>query len=192
MKRRNWTFEEIEFLKENIGHMKISTISRQLNRTETAVDLKIKRLGLSNTKSFTGQLTMHELAMLLKIDPKSVKLWIENHGLKYTKKATRNTRKFYFIKPEDFWEWAKNNKKRIDFSKIERQSIIPEPSWVDSERYTEKKVNYKAWTTIEIHSMIELVSTGQTFSDIGKRLNRSAVSIQRKYQRLNSMKKAIH
>src|SRR5690606_24903499 len=141
------------------------------------------------TKSFTGQLTMHELAKLLKVDPKSVKLWIDNHGLKYTKKATRNIRKFYFIKPEDFWKWAMNNNERIDFSKIERQSIVPEPSWVEKERYSKKKVNYRSWTTIEIQSMIELVSTGKTFSDIGKHLNRSAISIQRKYQRMNSTRK---
>ncbi|MFT4417012.1 DNA-binding protein [Fredinandcohnia humi] len=192
MSKRAWTYEEIEFLKDNVGRMKIATISRQLDRTETAVELKIKRLGLSNTKSFTGQLTMHELATLLKIDPKSVKLWIDNHGLKYTRRATRNTRKFYFIKPEDFWEWAKNHKERIDFSKIERQSIVPEPAWVDGERSKQRRVNYRAWTTVEIHSMIELISTGTPFSDIGKRLNRSPISIQRKYQRMNRMKNAVH
>ncbi|WP_449537616.1 DNA-binding protein [Ferdinandcohnia sp. Marseille-Q9671] len=184
MKKRTWTYEEIEFLKDHVGRMKISTIANQLDRTETAVELKIKRLGLSNTKSFTGQLTMHELATLLKIDPKSVKLWIDNHGLKYTKKATRNTRKFYFIKPEDFWGWAKNNKDRVDFSKIERNAIVPEPDWVEGERSKRKRVNYRAWTTVEINSMIELVATGTPFSDIGKRLNRSSISIQRKYQRM--------
>lgn len=191
MKKRAWTFEEIEFLKDNVGRMKISTISNQLDRTETAVELKIKRLGLSNTKSFTGQLTMHELATLLKIDPKSVKLWIDNHGLKYTRKATRNTRKFYFIKPEDFWEWAKNHKEKVDFSKIEKQTIVPEPAWVEGERSKQKRVNYRAWTTVEIHSMIELVSTGTTFTDIGKRLNRSPISIQRKYQRMNRVNSVV-
>ncbi|MFD1778595.1 DNA-binding protein [Fredinandcohnia salidurans] len=185
MKKRTWTYEEIEFLKDNVGRMKISTIANHLHRTETAVELKIKRLGLSNTKSFTGQLTMHELATLLKIDPKSVKLWIDNHGLRYTKKATRNTRKFYFIKPEDFWDWAKNNKSRIDFSKIEKNAIVPEPCWVEGERSKQKRVNYRAWTTVEINSMIELVATGTPFSDIGKRLNRSPISIQRKYQRMS-------
>lgn len=185
MKKRTWTYEEIEFLKDNVGRMKISTIANHVDRTETAVELKIKRLGLSNTKSFTGQLTMHELATLLKIDPKSVKLWIDNHGLRYTKKATRNTRKFYFIKPEDFWDWAKNNKSRIDFSKIEKNAIVPEPCWVEGERSKQKRVNYRAWTTVEINSMIELVATGTPFSVIGKRLNRSPISIQRKYQRMS-------
>jgi hypothetical protein len=184
--RRKWTDEEIEYVKENIGTVKVATIARKLNRTYTSVELKMKRLGLSNTKSFTGQLTKCELALHLKVDPKSIKLWIEHHGLKCTKRVTRNTKMFHFINPEDFWNWAYQNKERIDFSKIERQTILPEPDWVELERQNVREVNYKIWTTKEVSMMSELISMGSSFSDIGKRLNRSTLSIQRKYQRINN------
>lgn len=189
MTRRNWTVEEIEFIKENLGYMKVSTIAKKLERTEASVTVKMKRLGFSNTKSFCGQLTMHELATLLKVDGKSVKLWIENHGLPFTKRATRATKKFYFINPVDFWQWAYDNKDRIDFSKIERQCIIPEPDWVEQERLTQKEIIYKHWTTNEITVMLNLIKGGKTFRDIGENLNRSPISIRRKYQRLTEREK---
>jgi IS30 family transposase len=182
--KRKWTDEEIEYVKENVGSSKITTIARNLNRTLSSVELKMKRLGLSNTKSFTGQFTRHELALQLKVDPNSIKLWIDQHGLKCTKKVTRNTKVFHFIKPEDFWIWSYQNKERVDFSKIERHTILPEPDWVEQERQNIREVNYKKWTTKEVLMMSELISMGSTFSDIGKKLNRSTISIQRKYQRI--------
>jgi hypothetical protein len=191
VKRRNWTSEEIEYLRENVGFAKLKTIAKNLDRTETSVELKMKRLGLSNTKSYTGQLTMGELAKLLQVDPKSVKLWTENHGLKFSKRATRSTRMFYFIKPKDFWEWAYVNKESVDFSKIEPNSIPPEPDWLKQERMNKKSINYKSWTTHEIKIMTDLYSRGSDFSDIGEKLNRSSISIQRKYQRLNCIKSAV-
>lgn len=191
MKKRYWTQKEINFIKENLGTMKVPTMAQHLNRTETAVLLKMKRLGLSNTKSFTGQLTMHELSNLLKIDSKSVNLWMKNHGLKFTKKATRNTKQFYFIKPEDFWDWALHNKERVDFSKIEPNAIVPEPEFVREERGNSKSTNYKSWTTKEINIMFGLISSGNTFSDVGKRLDRSSTSIEKKYYRLNKNKQLI-
>ncbi|WP_077210836.1 hypothetical protein [Bacillus dakarensis] len=188
MTRRNWTIEEIEFLKENLGFMKIPTIANRLNRTESSVLVKMKRLGLSNTKSFTGLLTMNELAKLLKVDSKSVKLWIEHHGLKCSKKVTRSIKAFYFISAEDFWEWAYYNKDRMDFSKIERHTILPEPGWVEQERLYNRNTNYKTWTVNEVRIMMELVSSGRTLSDVGKKLDRSPLSIKRKYDRILKMK----
>jgi hypothetical protein len=185
--RRNWTDQEIEYVKENLGSVKITTIAHNLERTPTSVELKIKRLGLSNTKSSTGQLTVHELAKLLKIEPNSVKLWVTKHGLKCTKKVTRNTKAFHFIKPEDFWNWSYQNKERVDFSKIERHTILPEPEWVEKERRHQREVNYKSWTTKEIRLMNELISLGSSFAEIGKRLDRSSVSIQRKFKRVHSL-----
>jgi hypothetical protein len=113
-----------------------------------------------------------------------VKLWVNNHGLRCTKKVTRNTKAFYFIKPEEFWCWAYHNKERVDFSKIDRHAILPEPDWVEEERHHQKEVNYKAWTTKEIRLMKELIELGNSYSEIGQELNRSSISIQRKYKRL--------
>ncbi|MBM7570394.1 DNA-binding protein [Aquibacillus albus] len=188
MNKRKWTDEEIQYLKDHLGRLKIATIAENLSRTETAVILKLKRLGISNTKSSVGRLTMHQLAVLLKVDPTVVKLWIQNHGLPYKRRVTRSTRKFYFIDQEEFWEWAYHNKHRIDFSKVEYQSIVPEPSWVELERKNERSINYKSWTTGEIRRMLHLHTSGSNFEYISSELNRSLVSVKRKYQRINITK----
>ncbi|WP_142383608.1 helix-turn-helix domain-containing protein [Bacillus sp. V5-8f] len=182
--RKNWTEVEIEFLKEQVGIMKLSTIARQLGRTEQALLSKMKRIGISNTKAQTGYLTTYELAKALKVDPATVRGWISRHGLNCTKKITRTTKKFYLIHPEDFWQWAEVNREKLDFSKIEYQSIIPEPCWVAGERKKEKTANYKAWSIKEEEKLLVLFSEGYSAKEVAGRLNRSIVSVQRKYGRL--------
>ncbi|MDC3415996.1 DNA-binding protein [Aquibacillus salsiterrae] len=183
MKKRKWQDEEINYLRDSVGSIKISTIARNLNRSDTAVILKMKRLGLSNTKEAIGSLTMHQLAGLLDVDPTVVKLWIQKHGLPYQKRVTRSSRKFYFIDQLEFWAWAELNKERIDFSKVIKNSIVPEPKWVDVERRKKREVAYRNWTTGEVKLMLHLHTSGDNFHSISKHLNRSVVSVKRKYQR---------
>jgi hypothetical protein len=182
--KRYWTKEEIQYLEENVGRLKISTIAKNLNRTENAVLVKMKRLGLSNTKEQLGLLTIGGLAKLLKVDPNTVRGWVKNHGLPCIKKVTRNRKRFYFIDPNNFWLWAENHKEKIDFSKIEKHSIAPEPEWVDKERTPKKTTNYKSWTTYEIKVMVNLLKKGATYKTVGEKLQRSLISIERKYKRL--------
>ena len=48
--------------------------------TETAVIIKMKRLGLGNTRSMTGLLSPYELAKSLNVDSNSINGWINNTG----------------------------------------------------------------------------------------------------------------
>jgi hypothetical protein len=186
--RRYWTDKEKDYLKENVGQVKIPTIADRLGRTEDSVLQMLKKMGLSNTKASTGLLTTYQLSQLLQIDAKTVRHWIHNHGLKCTKKTTRNVKKWYLIDPDDFWHWAAENKGRITFSKIKYQSIPPEPGWCKTERLKERKNgsknNYKSWSTSEEYLVKKLISSGETYAAVGKKLNRSSVSIERKYKRL--------
>lgn len=47
---RQWTNDEIDFLKENYKTMTYKQLSENLNRTKAAIDLKINRLGLKKDK----------------------------------------------------------------------------------------------------------------------------------------------
>jgi hypothetical protein len=185
--KRYWTEEEIQYLEENVGKIKVSTIAQNLNRTENAVLVKMKRLGLSNTKEQLGLLTIGGLAKLLKVDPNTVRGWVKNHGLPCHKKVTRNQKRFYFIDPTDFWIWAEKHKEKIDFSKIEKHSIAPEPEWVDKERTKKKTTNYKSWTTYEIRVMVDLLKNGANYKTVGEKLQRSPISIERKFKRLQQI-----
>ncbi|WP_068675142.1 hypothetical protein [Oceanobacillus sp. Castelsardo] len=186
--RRNWTSDEITYLKDSIGLYKLTTIARNLDRSYDSVRVKMTRLSLSNTKAQTGYITFHELAQLLKVDRNTVKGWAMNYKLPYIKKATRARKYFYFIDPPAFWDWAEQHKDKVQFSNIDPQSIPPEPEWVERERrkdtYSPKKRRYQKWTTKEETCLIELRKSGLTFKEISEKMGRSPISVERHYKRV--------
>lgn len=188
--RKDWNNDDIDYLKEHIGVHKIPVIARSMERSYESVRVKMTRLGLSKTKSQTGFLTMGELARHLKIERKTVQGWVDRHGLPCMKKVTRKCKRFYLISPSDFWDWANINKEKVQFSDIEPQTLLPEPEWVAEERQKDKEVvkkkPYKYWTTKEDQRLLELRNNGFTYSVIGEKMNRSSISVERRYKRIIS------
>ncbi len=184
--RRKWTDKDVYFLEKRVGNCSLSAIASQLNRSETAISLKLKRLGLGNTKNATGFLTSSELAEALNVDRKTVYNWIQFHGLESTSRITCYKRKFYLIDVHSFWKWAEQNQEKIDFSIIEKHALPPEPDWIDEARQTstDKKIKtYKRWTTKEIELLLKWKKEGLSFKEIAEKLNRSRVSAERRYAR---------
>jgi hypothetical protein len=183
---RKWTEEDLNFLKNNLGMISLSAIATRLNRTRDAVTMKTYRLGIGKTKHFVGMLTIGELANLLKVERNTVKCWVDRHGLDCIKKTTRYNKKFYFINAEKFWSWAKENQSKLDFLKIELNSIPPEPSWVKDARLSNpfRKKNYKPWTTQENRMLVDLIQNGLSYKEVGERLGRTLYSIEKQYKRL--------
>ncbi|MFJ7371257.1 DNA-binding protein [Lysinibacillus sp. NPDC098008] len=182
-----WNSEEVNYLYENVGEVNLNTIAKNLNRPVQGVQLKMKRLKIGDTKEQLGLFTMGSLAQVLNVDGTTVKHWVTNCGLPVTKKRTCKTRMFYFIDPNQFWIWAFDHQDRIDFSKMEVNAIPPEPEWVDALRYQKRKIrgnHYRSWTTNEEKMLLELRSQGQTYKSIGEILERTPISIERKYKRL--------
>ncbi|HIS27890.1 MAG TPA: DNA-binding protein [Candidatus Avamphibacillus intestinigallinarum] len=187
--RRIWTREEEEYLMENIGTYKLDTLASHLNRTPVSVELKMKRMGIGNTRKQVGLLTMGELAHCIQVDRNTVKHWAEHHGLPYIKRKTKQKRTFYFVDTTDFWKWAFEHQDRVDFSKIEKHVLPPEPTWVDAARAIKREKTYRNWTTLEESLLIEYVTKKKPLTEIAKKLNRSLYSIERKYYRLKKLKK---
>ncbi|NKE06744.1 helix-turn-helix domain-containing protein, partial [Mesobacillus selenatarsenatis] len=142
--------KDIQLIKDQVGSQSLTSIARKLNRSITALEVKITRMGLSHTKSYTGMLTAGELAKTLKVDRNTVMQWIHNHELGYHQRITRNKKRFTFINIDEFWIWAEKNRHKINFSKLEPDELPPEPGWVTKERTIARQTtNYKAWTTHE-------------------------------------------
>ena len=181
---KSWSMEEEEFLKEHVGVQSIDSLARRLGRTVTSVEVKMKRLKIGNTKEQSGYLTRGKLADLLGVDRNIVKYWCDRYGLPYKKKKTKKTRTFFFIDPIEFWNWANLNKEKIDFSKLEKNSIPPEPEWVDGLRGEKIQINYQNWTKEEEFYLKEQVNRKKQIYLIAKELNRSYCSVDRKYKRL--------
>ena len=185
-----WNQEEINYLYENVGAVNLNTIAKNLNRPIQGVQLKMKRLKIGNTKEQLGLFTMGSLAQVLNVDRTTIKHWVKNYNLPVTKKKTCKTRVFYFIESSHFWDWAFNHQDRIDFSKVEVNAIPPEPDWVDALRDQKREIkgnHYRSWTTKEEKMVLELRSQGKTYKSISQILNRTPISIERKYKRLLKM-----
>lgn len=118
MKRefKKWNSTENDKLKEMVGNTSIRVIAEQMNRTPGGIERKLERLGLYPRYSGTS-ITAYQLANLLNVDAHTVLRWIRNHDLPHKRKITKFQAENIFIRATDFWEWAKNNKKRINFSK---------------------------------------------------------------------------
>ncbi|MEK4031199.1 helix-turn-helix domain-containing protein [Pseudobacillus sp. FSL P4-0506] len=189
---RGWTAEDVTELKEHIGTYTLATIAKNMDRSVTALEVKMKRLGISSTKLQTGFITTGELARILHVNRRTVKCWIKNHQLSHIKKVTRSIRTFYFIDPVAFWEWAEQNKDKVQFSNIAPHALPPEPEWVGKERMKEhtykltKKRSYQIWTTKEDEQLLEMRKKGMIYKDIGQILNRSSVSVARRYERIRT------
>jgi Myb-like DNA-binding domain len=182
-----WSQEEIDYLYEHVGGLRVELIAKKLNRPIGGVSKKMRELNLSITRKQTGHLTIGELAQLLRVDRKTVENWAFNHGLPYKKRKTRAIKTYYFIDPLLFWEWAVTHKNRIDFSKIEPHSIPPEPDWVDKLRVEKNEVignYYRPWTKKEEEQVFLLRQKGNKYKEIADMINRTPMSVEKKYKRI--------
>lgn len=174
-----------KYIQENIGHLSLKTIARNLGKSVNAVEMTLyRKTGATNTKVYTGKVTAGELANILKVERNTVMGWIRKHGLKYSRQVTHSHKIFTFIDVEEFWDWCFNNLHRVDLSQVEPYVLLPQPSWFAKERKKKKTTNYKAWTIQEERRLLQLIQSGESQKEIAKILNRTPDSIQKKYGRL--------
>lgn len=91
--------------------------------------------------------------------------------------------RFKVVYLDDFWEWAEEHKRSIDFSKMEENILGAEPAWAKRKRRIdfECRVNRNPWTRGEdakLKRMIDQYKYGYT--DIAAVLNRTEGAIKRR------------
>lgn len=166
-----------------LGRYSLPIIAVRLGRNVGGVERKIERLGI-NTRESGGDVTAYGLASVLNVDSHTVLRWIDKYALPYTRKVTKIEKQNIFIKPELFWKWAKQNKGRINFSKIPRHALPPEPARVeferrlDSERIPKRK--RQLWTPEEDSVLLSISEKGFYQKDIGRTLKRSTRGVQKR------------
>lgn len=186
---KSWTDEEIEYLENSYGNYSIKTISKRLGRTEVAISIKAKRLGL-NCFLNSEKLTAADLARAFRIDRHVVMdNWIKNKGLKASYKIVKSSRKYWRIDIEDFWKWSYKNRKIINFSKLERHILGAEPEWVEIERKKDymhiPKRQACKWTKEEDEKLAMLYpNMNYTLKQIGGMLGKSEAAVNRRRKRI--------
>ncbi|MBO0572563.1 hypothetical protein FDF50_12495 [Clostridium botulinum] len=185
-KRRDYTKEELIYLEEKWGAKSVKAIARKLNRSEWAVRMKVYKMGLGDPKLSIDGITINQLSKAIGVHYQSImRNWVEQYGFPVKNKVLINESITYSTQ-NDFWEWAKDNKNLIDFSRIEENILGKEPQWAKEKRRIDilannKSRNKRPWTDSEIEKLISLLKTYNfTYADIAERLGRSQSAVKRK------------
>lgn len=184
---RTWTKEEIDILEDEWCRKSIKTIAKNLNRSIEAVRVKAYRIGLGAHRNQQDYVLLYQLISALGL--RSSYSWIsekfEKNGLNVIRKPSID-KKYKAVHLKDFWKWAEQNKRLLNFSKFEKNSLGKEPDWVDEKRRADKlnpscKNHNRVWTKYEVQILIEKTKSYRyTYSDLSRELNRTEAAIKRK------------
>lgn len=182
-KFKKWKSPDENRLKEMVGVYTVPVIAEKLGRNEGGIERKLEKLRI-NTRNSRDDVTAYSLASLLNVDSYTVLLWIDKYELPHTRRITKFEKQNIFIKPERFWKWAEKNKQRINFSKIPKHALPPEPEWVDSERKKDREKipgrHQQVWTPEEDRRLLRMAAKKIFQKDIGKALNRPTRGVQKR------------
>lgn len=184
---RKWTAEEDEYLINTYGKYELERIAKYLDRNKESLMRRLHRLGMAKAKECLG-ITAYELAAALKVDVGSVYRWMKDRDLPF-KTAYAKERTFSLIDIQEFWAWAEENKCIINFSRIEKHSLVPEPAWVDKQRksdfHNRPLKERQKWTEDEDERIWHLFyAHGMTHNEIGALMGRSARAVQNRLIRV--------
>jgi transposase len=191
-KVRRWTDEEDDYLLNHYGSAPLKHISESLQRTVKALESRLNRLGVYGAKANTINITVYELAEGLQVDVHTVYNWIKNNKMPY-KKIVAKTREFMLIDVLIFWGWIEQNRGLINFYKVPKNALVPEPDWVDKQRdidyLTRPRNENKNWSEEEDARLRNMFyGEGRTQKEIGELMGRSARGIQKRLDRLRKTK----
>ena len=203
--RKRWTKEEDEILAEMVGEYAFNYIANVLGKTPSAVETRLKRLGLLNTKEQGGWITARQLAKALGEDQRKVMKWYRKHGLPLRHSSLRyysvgrNRRKMniYLILPEEFWKWAKQHKDLLNFAKTDPYRLAPIPDWFwekqKQDQATTPKRQKQYWTPEEDQKLWDMFyRQGLSQKEIAAQLGRTKMGVQKRLKRLrNKLKEDI-
>lgn len=190
---RKWTQEELNFLQESWGVLKRSTIAKKLARSVNAVMIKAQRLGLGDPLTHIDGITISQLSQQLNTHYGIVKNWINKYGMPARQKTVACEMKVWIISYLDFWKWAEQNKQMLDFSRLERLALGPEPEWVEVKRRADQikkfhvpKPHNTPWSKDEDAKLIWMLNQHKyTYPEIAKELKRSQGAVKRRKLDLN-------
>lgn len=194
----NWKQKEIQYLQENWGTKSITSISKHLSRSVTAIRLKAQRLQLGTFLQSGDYVTFNELYKTMfghNTHSYQITSWIKNrdfpvHKIKLIDKVVR------IVYIDEFWDWAKENRSFLDFSKTDIGFLGAEPDWVNQQRkndFASCRLQRKdRWSVYEDEYLLSLVKMQKfTCSEISEKLNRSEGAIVRRLTDLGVKERPI-
>jgi hypothetical protein len=182
-KGKNWTREEKQYLEDNWGTYSVKTLAKNLERSENSIVLMKNRLGLGRFLDNGEYVTYSQLLQAVYgISGACNAYRLPKIGFPIRKKRVGNN-SFKVVYLNDFWKWAEENKRLLDFSKMEENILGKEPEWVKRKRSIdyECRVNTSPWTITEDMKLKRMIGQYKhTYTDIACSLNRTEGAVKRR------------
>ena len=186
--KKRWTPQEEEYLAENLGRVSFAGLSKHLGRSENAIILRVRRMGLAPYLESGEYITLHQLSLAMGFGPTSDKYFVDSWGKKrgcpiHNKRLSEKVVRVVYL--DEFWEWAEKHRSFLDFSKMEPLALGEEPDWVAEQRrkdYHAFAIQRKdPWTPDEDSRLAMLLKQQKYgYAQLSEMLRRSAGAIQRR------------
>ena len=177
MRRKKWTEDEDFYLYENVGKMTFLKIGIELGRSEDSVANRANALDIKIVDN-QGFLDGETFCETIGISRSTFEYWRKAHN--FPAKKQKNF-KYLAIDLDKFWNWAKKNKKIINWTKFETGALGVEPRWVREVRKNNRyNRNKKVWELDEDEILKRMIAKGATYPELSKVLRRSHGSIKRR------------
>lgn len=198
-KGKPWTEEEVYYLQDNWGSVSIKGIANKLNRSFDAVKQKSQKMGLGDPRLHYDGLTVNQLASVLNVEHRTLRNWIKLYDFPARFKLFSRKERTLVVSYEDFWKWAEANKNMLDFSKIERLSIGPEPEWVEEKRKADQLKNLHVprthntpWSKRDDARLKQMLKQFKyTYPEIAGTLKRSQVAVKKRIRDLGLKERPV-
>jgi hypothetical protein len=122
MDRRPWTSAEMKLLEGMVSRVSTATIAKRLQRPESSVVSKLKRIGTS--RRVRDGYTMRELELCLGEDHRRISAWIANgwlpDRLQGTQRHGGNGNDIHRIREQDILNFIKNHPQEINLGKVDQ------------------------------------------------------------------------
>lgn len=184
-----WSLEEQNYLEDNWGRLPTAKLAKRLNKTETAIVMKAKRLGLGAASAPGEYINASQISRLLGVDRHTVlDYWAKKCGLNGRYKIVRSTQKLFMVKFDVLINWLKLNLDKWDSRRVEAYSLGTEDDWLKEKRKADRlmpKNKFLKWTNREDQQAIAYFKVGYTCKQIGAMLDRSGESVSKRLSKLD-------
>ena len=120
--RREWTADEVAFVRRWAGKRSPKWMAHRMERGPTSIVLKIRRLGLS--RRVRDGYSAHDLAPLFGVDPKTVIRWIRLGWLAAKRRGTAHPNDAYSVDQSDLLPFIRAHRGEIDLRKVDQDWFL--------------------------------------------------------------------
>ena len=182
---KKWTKEEDAYLEEAWGTKSVAAIAKHLGRSIDSINVRRTRKGLGRYLESGDYVTYSQLLQaVFGLDSAENAYRISKRWMDFPmrkKKILKDSYRVVYL--DEFWQWAEEHKRQIDFSKMEESILGAEPEWVKRKRKIDFQCRVKTtpWTSAEDAKLERMLERHKyTYTDLAAELNRSEAAVRRR------------